>query len=179
MRLVRNAVRELEKNRTGIALQQLQRSHLLDPANSDALYWMGLLLSSQDRHEESAEALSIVAARVPGLPEVEAALVDAYVATGDPDSAVYHAQRLLEAAPYAPETPLKLSAAYEAAGRPDLAIQALEQAPLHKRVLTETLLQVHHRLGTLYERQGDLERAQRHFDRVHLHDPDYQDPSRS
>lgn len=90
MRLVRSAVRALEKNRTGIALQQLQQAHLLDAGNNDALYWLGLLLSNQDRHDEAAEALSLVAERIPGLPEVEAALVDAYVATNDPESAVYH-----------------------------------------------------------------------------------------
>jgi len=111
MRRVHHAVQALEKNRTGIALQQLQEAHLLDPTNNDALYWLGLLLSRQDRQAEAAEALSLVAERVPGLPEVESALVDAYVATDEPESAVYHAQRLLEAAPYAPDTPLKLSIA--------------------------------------------------------------------
>lgn len=175
MRLVRSAVRALEKNRTGIALQQLQQAHLLDAGNNDALYWLGLLLSNQDRHEEAAEALSLVAERIPGLPEVEAALVDAYVATNDPESAVYHAQKLLEAAPYAADTPLKLSDAYEAAGRLDLAIESLEQAPLHKRVLTDTLLQIHYRLGELYEREGDAVRARDHFKRVYVQDVTYRD----
>jgi len=175
MRRVHYAVRALEKNRTGIALQQLQEAHLLDPTNNDALYWLGLLLSKQDRQAEASEALSLVADRVPGLPEVEAALVDAYVATGDPESALFHAQRLLEAAPYAPETPLKLSDAHEAAGRLDLAIEALQQAPLHKSVLTDTLVHIHYRLGTLYERQGDPVRALHHFNRVYARDLTYRD----
>jgi tetratricopeptide (TPR) repeat protein len=175
MRRVHHAVRALEKNRTGIALQQLQEAHLLDPTNNDALYWLGLLLSKQDRQAEAAEALSLVADRVPGLPEVESALVDAYVATDEPESAVYHAQRLLEAAPYAPDTPLKLSIAHEAAGRPDLAIEALHQAPLHKYVLTDTLVQIHYRLGTLYECQGDPAQALHHFNRVYARNPAYRD----
>lgn len=175
MRRVHHAVRALEKNRTGIALQQLQEAHLLDPTNNDALYWLGLLLSRQDRQAEAAEALSLVAERVPGLPEVESALVDAYVATDEPESAVYHAQRLLEAAPYAPDTPLKLSIAHEAAGCLDLAIDALHQAPLHKHVLTDTLVQIHYRLGTLYELQDDLARALHHFNRVYARDPAYRD----
>jgi tetratricopeptide (TPR) repeat protein len=175
MRRVHNAVRALEKNRTGIALHHLQEAHLLDPTNNDALYWLGLLLSRQDRQSEAAEALSLVADRVPGLPEVESALVDAYVATDEPESAVYHAQRLLEAAPYAPDTPLKLSIAHEAAGRLDLAIEALHQAPLHKHVLTDTLVQIHYRLGTLYERQGEPARALHHLTRAYARDADYQD----
>jgi tetratricopeptide (TPR) repeat protein len=175
MRRVHDAVRALEKNRTGIALQQLQEAHLLDPTNNDALYWLGLLLSRQDRQAEAAEALSLVAERVPGLPEVESALVDAYVATDEPESAVYHAQRLLEAAPYAPDTPLKLSIAHEAAGRLDLAIDALHQAPLHKHVLTDTLMQIHYRLGTLCESQGDPTQALHHFNRVYARDPAYRD----
>lgn len=175
MRRVRKAVNALEKNRTGIALQELQEAHLLDPTNNDALYWLGLLLSGQQRHAEAAEALSLVAERVPGLPEVETALVDACVATNDPDGAVYHAQRLLDAAPYSPETLLKLSDAYEAADRLDLAIQALEQAPLHKRTLSPALVQIHYRLGTLYERRGESERALHHYDRVYASNITYKD----
>lgn len=175
MRRVRKAVRALEKNQTGVALRQLQEAHLLDPSNTDALYWLGLLVSRQQRHEEAEEALSIVAERVPGLPEVEAALVEAYVAMGEPESAVFHAQRLLDAAPYEPETLLKLADAFEAAGRLDLAIQALEQAPLHKRVLTEALVGIHYRLGTLYQQQGDPDRALHHLKRVYARDIAYQD----
>lgn len=175
MRRVRKAIRALEKNRTGIALQHLQEAHFLDPTNNDALYWLGLLLSGQHRHAEAAEALSLVAERVPGLPEVETALVEAYVSTDSPEMAVYHAQRLLEAAPYAPETLLKLSEAYEAAGRLDLAVQALEQAPLHKASLNGSLLQVHYRLGSLYEQRGETARALHHYDRVYASDITYKD----
>lgn len=175
MRGVRRAVRALEKNQTGIALRQLQEAHYLDPSNTDALYWLGLLLSRQNRQEEAAEALSLVAERVPGLPEVEAALVDAYVATGQPESAVYHAQRLLDVAPYAPESLLKLADAFEAAGKPELAIAALEQAPLHKPTLTDGLIEIHYRLGILHERRGDAERALHHFQRVYARDVTYRD----
>lgn len=175
IRRVRTAVRALEKNQTGIALQQLQEAHLLNPTNNDALYWLGLLLSGQQRHAEAAEALSLVAERVPGLPEVEAALVDAYVATGESENAVYHAQRLMEVAPFDPNTLLKLSHAYEADGRLDLAVQALEQAPLHKKTLTTSLVQIHYRLGVLHEKRGDPTRALHHFDRVYSSDISYKD----
>lgn len=175
MRGVRKAVRSLEKNRAGIALQRLQEAHLLDPSNVDALYWLGLLLSRQDRCEEAEEALSIVAERVPGLPEVEGALVDACLATGESDRAVYHAQRLLDVAPYEPKTLLKLAAAFEASGKLELAIQTLGQAPLHKRTLTGGLMEIHYRLGTLFERQGDTHRALHHFQRVYARDVTYQD----
>ena len=175
MRRVKKSVRALEKNQTGIALKHLQEAHLLDPSNNDALYWLGLLLSSQDRQEEAEEALSIVAERVPGLPEVESALVDAYVATDQPESAVYHAQRLLDIEPYKPETLHKLADAFEAAGRLDLAIQALEQAPIHKKNLTEPLVEIHYHIGVLYERKGDLEKALHHFKRVYARDIAYKD----
>lgn len=175
MRLVRRGVRALGAEQTGVALRQLQDAHLLDPSNNDALYWLGLLLSQQGRQEEAEDALSLVAERVPGLPEVESALVDAYVAMGEPESAVYHAQRLSDVAPYAPETQLKLADAFEAAGRPDLAIGALEQAPLHARRLTDVLVRLHYRLGALYERQGDLDRALHHFKRVYAGDIAHED----
>lgn len=175
MRGVRKAVQSLEKNRAGMALRRLQDAHLLDPSNTDALYWLGLLLSRQGRYEEAEEALSIVADRVPGLPEVEGALAEAYVATDAPDRAVYHAQRLLDVAPYAPETLLKLSAAFEACGKLDLAIQTLEQAPLHKPTLTGPLVEIHYRLGALHERQGDTNRALHHFKRVYARDITYHD----
>lgn len=175
MRGVRQAVRAIEKDQPGVALRQLQEAHYLDPSNPDALYWLGLLLSRQGRHEEAAEALSIVAERVPGLPEVEGALVDAYVAADAPADAVYHAQRLLDVAPYAPETLLKLADAFEADGRPDLAIEALRQAPLHKRTLPPPLLAVHYRLGALYEAAGEPERALEHFTRVYARDAAFRD----
>jgi tetratricopeptide (TPR) repeat protein len=175
MRLVRQSVRALEKNRTGVALQKLQEAHYLDTGNNDALYWLGLLLSRQNRHEEAAEALSLVAERIPGLPEVEAALTDAYVAIDRPESAVYHAQRLMDAAPYAPESQLRLATAFEATGRTDLAIQALEEAPLNRRNMTAPRLQVQYQLGVLYEREGDAERALEHFKRVYAHDVTFQD----
>jgi tetratricopeptide (TPR) repeat protein len=175
MRRVRKAVRALEKNQTGPALKQLQEAHLLSPSNNDALYWLGLLLSAQHRYEEAEEALSLVAERVPGLPEVETALVKAYVTINEPESAVYHAQRLLDVAPYEPETLLTLSDAFEAAGRIDLAIQSLEQAPLHKRTLTDELVKIHYRLGMLYERRGDAAEALDHFKRVYARDITYRD----
>lgn len=175
MRGVRKAVKALKKSNTGIALKQLQEAHYLDPSNNDALYWLGLLLSQQGRHEEAAEALSLVAERVPGLPEVEGALVDAYVASEEPQRAVYHAQRLLDVAPYAPESLLKLADAFECDGRLDLAVEALERAPLHKPTLTDDLVEVHYRLGTLFERQGHPDRALHHFKRVYARDISYRD----
>ena len=175
MRRVRESIRSLERNQTGVALKKLQEAHLLDPSNTDALYWLGLLLSRQHRQEEAAEALSLVAERVPGLPEVEAALVDAYVATNDPDRALYHAQRLAEVDPFSPETPLKLADAFEAAAKPDLAIQALERAPLFKAVLTDSLMEIHYRLGVLLEQQGETDRALHHFKRVYASDATYGD----
>ena len=175
MRRVRKAVRALERNRTGVALKQLQEAHYLDPSNNDALYWLGLLLSRQHRQEEAEEALSLVAERVPGLPEVEAALAEAYMAMDEPENAVYHAQRLFDLAPNAPHALLTLAKAFEAADRLDLAIQTLEQAPLHKRALTDELVQIHYRLGTLYEQQSDPDRALHHFKRVYARDISYQD----
>jgi tetratricopeptide (TPR) repeat protein len=177
MRRVRKALKALERDQAGFALKQLQEAHFLDPSNTDALYWMGLLLSRQRRQEEAAEVLSLVAERVPCLPEVEASLVDAYVAIDQPESAVYHAQRLFDAAPFAPSTLLKLADAFEAAGRLDLAIQSLEHAPLHKRMLTDALMPIHYRLGALYERQGDSARALHHFKRVYARDITYHDVS--
>ena len=175
MRGVRKAVHALEKNRAGIALKQLQDAHLLDPSNTDALYWLGLLLCRQGRFDEAEEALSIVAERVPGLPEVEGALVDSYLATDSVEGAVFHAQRLLDVAPYAPDTLLKLAASFEAGGRIDMAIDALEQAPLHTHTLTRPLLEIHYQLGALYERQGDAARALQHFKRVYGRDITYRD----
>jgi tetratricopeptide (TPR) repeat protein len=175
MRQVHKALRALEKGQTGIALKQLQEAHYLDPSNNDALYWLGMLLSKQHRQEEAIDALSLVSERVPVIPEVEAALVDAYVATGESEAAVYHAQQLLDIAPYLPETPLKLADAFEAAGQLGLAIEALERAPLHKRVLTEPLVQIHYRLGDLYERQGLVEKALHHFKTVYARDISFRD----
>ena len=175
MRRVRKAIRSLEKEQVGVALRHLQEAHYLDTSNSDALYWLGLLLAQQQRPEEAAEALALVAERVPGLPEVEAALAQAYVATGEAEAALHHAQRLLDVAPHAPETPLRLAEAFEAAGRLDLAIDALERAPLHKPVLTPALVEVHYRLGMLYERQGEAARALHHFKRVYARDVTFRD----
>jgi len=175
MRRVRRAVRALRKGQSGPALRHLQDAHFRDPSNTDALYWMGLLLSRQHRQEEAEEVLSLVAERVPGLPEVEAALVDAYVALELPESAVHHAQRLVQAQPYSSDALLKLSEAFAAAGRLDLAIEALRQAPLDRRVLSDALVDVHFQLGVLYERQGDLGAALRHLKRVYARDTAYRD----
>lgn len=175
MRRVRQAVKSLEKDQTGMALKRLQEAHLLDPANSDALYWLGLLLAQQRRHDEANEALALVAARVPGLPEVEAALVDGYVAAGANEQAIYHAQRLFNIDPHAPEGLLKLAEAFEAAGRLDLAVEALQQAPLEARNLSEPLKQIHYRLGALYEQLGEPERARLHFKRIYARDIAFRD----
>ena len=64
MRRVRRAVKALKKEQTGIALKQLQEAHFLDTSNTDALYWLGLVLCQQQRWEEAAEALSLVAERL-------------------------------------------------------------------------------------------------------------------
>lgn len=175
MRQVRKAIQALEKGQTGIALKLLQDAHYLNPNNNDALYWLGMVLKTQNRHEEAADALSLVSERIPELPEVEAALVDIYVAMQESEAAVYHAQRLLDMAPYQPKTPLKLADAFEAAGRIDLAIEALERAPVHKRVLTQTLVEIHYRLGILHERQANSEKALHHFKRVLAKDISFKD----
>lgn len=175
MRTTRKAVRSLEKNQKGFALKQLQEAHLLDPSNNDALYWLGLLLNKQDRLEESEEALSLVSERVPGLPEVEKALVESYIAMNRPENAIHHAQRLFDAAPHATESLITLADAFEAAGRLDLAVQALEQAPIHKPTLSDGLMRIHYRLGDLYERMSDPDKALGHFKRVYARDVSYQD----
>jgi tetratricopeptide (TPR) repeat protein len=175
MRRVRRAVRALRKGQSGPALRHLQDAHFRDPSNTDALYWMGLLLSRQHRQEEAEEVLSLVAERVPGLPEVEAALVDAYVALEQPESAVHHAQRLVHAQPYNADALLKLSEAFVAAGRLDLAIESLRQSPLDRRVLSDALVDVHFHLGVLYERQGDPRAALHHLKRVYARDAAYRD----
>ena len=175
MRNVHAALKALKKEQAGIALKNLQDAHYLDPSNNDALYWLGLLLGQQHRWEESAEALSLVAERIPNLPEIEAALVTAYVAMKRPKDAIYHAQRLLDQAPYEPETPLILARAYEAAGEIDLAIQALERAPIHKPTLGETLQEIHYRLGELNEHKGCLDKAVHHFQRVYSANVTYKD----
>ena len=175
MRRVRMAIRSLKKNRPGVAMKHLQEAHYLNPSNNDALYWLGLLLNRLNRHEEAEEALSLVAERVPGLPEVEAALAESYLAIDEPENAVYHAQQLFDLAPQAPESLLLLAEAFEATDRPDLAIETLEQAPLNKRKLSNGLVQIHYRLGALYEQQGDLARALHHFKRVYARDISYLD----
>ncbi|MFT5141601.1 MAG: tetratricopeptide (TPR) repeat protein [Rhodothermales bacterium] len=175
MRLVRKAVRALERGQPGVALKQLQDAHLLDPSNCDALYWMGLLMSRQDRAEEAVEALSLVSERIPGLPEVEGALADAYLGMGQPNAAIFHAQRLMDSSPYATASLIKLAEAFEAAGKLDLATQALEQAPIHKRTLSEELVRVHYRLGSLYEKRGNPEQALHHFKRVYGRDITFKD----
>lgn len=175
MRLVNKGIKALEKGQTGVALKHLQDAHYLNPANNDALYWLGMLLTEQNRHEEAIDALSLVSERVPGLQEVETALVDAYVTTNDSEAAVFHAQRLLEIAPYHPGTPLKLADAFELADRPDLAIDALKRAPLHKRSLTRALKETHYRLGSLYEQAGNETQAVKHFKLVYATDVTFKD----
>jgi tetratricopeptide (TPR) repeat protein len=175
MRRVKKGVRSLEKNRTGPALKELQDAHLIDPSNPDALYWLGLLLSHQERHDEAEEALSIVARRIPGLPEIESALVDAYLAQGDPETALHHAQRLFDLEPHAPASLVKLSEAFEALGRVDMAIQALQQAPLSARLPSPGLLEVHYRLAELYLTEGDRDLALEHFKRIYARDISFRD----
>ncbi len=175
MRLVHKAIKSIEKGQQGVALKQLQDAHYLDPSNNDALYWLGFLLKRLNRTEEAADALSLVSERVPGLEEVEAALVDIYIAMGEPEGAVYHAQRLLDVAPYAHFTLLKLADAYEANNQATLAVEALKRAPLHKPTLTDELVAIHYRLGLLYEAQNDAELARQHFERVYARDITYKD----
>lgn len=175
MRLVKKAIKSIEKGQHGVALKQLKDAHYLDPSNNDALYWLGFLLKRLKRLEEAAEALSLVSERVPGMAEVEAGLVDTYIAMDEPEAAVYHAQRLLDVAPYEPTTLIKLADAYEANGKPDLAIDALNRAPLHKPTLTDALLDIHYRLGLLHEYCDNAAQARDHFERVYARDISYKD----
>ncbi|MEM8488948.1 MAG: tetratricopeptide repeat protein, partial [Bacteroidota bacterium] len=168
-------IKSIEKGQNGVALKLLKDAHYLDPSNNDALYWLGFLLKRLNRLEEGAEALSLVSERVPGMAEVEAALVDTFIAMDEPEGAVYHAQRLLDVAPYEPTTLLKLADAYEANGKPDLAIDALNRAPLHKPTLTDTLVDIHYRLGLLHESEGNTAQARDHFERVCARDISYKD----
>ncbi len=175
MRLVKKAIKSIEKGQHGVALKQLQEAHYLDPSNNDALYWLGFLLKRLKRNDEAAEALSLVSERVPGMPEVEAALVSTYITMDEPEGALYHAQRLLDVAPYEPDTLIKLADAHEASGNVDLAIQALSRVPLHKPTLTDKLVDIHYRLGLLHESKGNAEQANLHFERVYARDISYKD----
>lgn len=175
MRRVRKGIKALEQNHVGIALRQFQEAHLLDPSNNDALYWLGLLLADQHRYGEAAEALSLVSERLPGLPEVESALLEASAETGDYDDAIHHAQMLLDIDPYDLAALVRLADCFEATGRRDLAIETLEHAPLYKRTLTDDLKLVHYRLGELYERAGNQEKAHEHYRRVQAADMSFLD----
>ncbi|NNE69764.1 MAG: tetratricopeptide repeat protein [Rhodothermales bacterium] len=175
MRLVKSAIKQLDRGNIGIAVKKLQDAHFQDPHNCDALYWLGMVMAAQDRPNEAIEALTLVADRVPGLPEVETALVDAYLDTDDANAALHHAQRLFNAFPYETASLLKLAEAFQAVGKPLMAIQTLTQAPLHKPRLTQDLLQVHYELGKLYEQEGEADKARQHFERVYAADAGYED----
>lgn len=175
MRLVSQAIADLDRGNIGIAVKKLQEAHFLDPNNSDALYWLGLVMSAQDRPTDAIEALSLVAERIPGLPEVEAALTDAYLDTENAEAAVFHAQRLFDSAPYDTNSILKLAEAFVASGQKELAIRTLTQAPLYKTRLTRDLIGVHYELGRLLQESGDAEKAQEHFERVSAADAKFED----
>lgn len=175
MRLVKKAIKELDRGNIGIAVKKLQEAHFQDPHNCDALYWLGMVMAAQDRPTEAIEALSLVADRIPGLPEVETALVDAFLDTKEPNAALYHAQRLFNAFPYETASLLKLAEAFVAVEQPEMAIRTLEQAPLHKPLLTAELLQLHFELGKLYDTTGNADQARTHFERVYAADAGYED----
>lgn len=175
MRRVRQAIRALERGQTGVAFQRLQEAHFLDPSNNDALYRLGLLLAEQRRYSEAIEALSLVNERVPGLPEVEQALLEASVETADHEQAVYYAQRILERDPYDLQVLVRLADAFEALGQANLAIRVLEQTPHYRRTLDDGMKQVLYRLAALYERRGDYARAREHYERLAAGDASFRD----
>ncbi|MFT4605467.1 MAG: tetratricopeptide (TPR) repeat protein [Rhodothermales bacterium] len=175
LRLVQKAIADLDRGNNGIAVKRLQEAHFLDPTNSDALYWLGLVMSAQDRPEDAIEALSLVAERIPGLPEVETALTDAYLDTDKPEAALYHAQRLFDSAPYDTNSVLKLAEAFTASGQPALAIRTLSQAPLHRTRLTKDLIRVHYELGRLLQDAGEGSEARAHFERAFAADAKFED----
>ena len=175
IRLVRQAVADLDKGNIGLAVKKLQEAHFLDTNNSDALYWLGLVMAAQDRPSDAIEALSLVAERIPGLPEVETALTDAYLDSDEPEAALFHAQRLFDSAPYDTNSILKLAEALSASGKDDLAIRTLKQAPLFKIRLNRDLIRVHHELGRLLQESGEVEQARGHYERVYSTDANFED----
>ncbi len=175
LRLVRQAIADLDRGNIGIAVKKLQEAHFLDPNNSDALYWLGLVMSAQDRPADAIEALSLVAERIPGLPEVETALTDAYLDSDKPEAALFHAQRLFDSAPYDTNSILKLAEALTASGQNELAIRTLTQAPLYKTRLSRDLIRVHYELGRLLQEAGEEDKARDHYERVYTADAKFED----
>lgn len=55
----------------------------------------------------------------------------------------------------------------------DLAIEVFKKAPLMKRNLDETLLELHYNLGLVYETSGDKNNALKHFKKVYAYDMNY------
>lgn len=174
-RLVRKSVRSLIDGKTGIAVKDLQEAHLLDPHNTDALYWLGLVLAEQGRHEDARDALNVVHERTSTIPEVEAALLESCFATGRYDEAILHAQRLLNLEPGNLDALLMLANAFEATGDVDAAIETLQHAPLYMQTLNDQLKQILYRLAELHERRGDHETALKHFLRLYTTDVTFRD----
>lgn len=174
-RLVRKSIGSLVDGKTGIAVKDLQEAHLLDPHNTDALYWLGLVLAEQGRHEDARDALNVVHDRVSTLPEVEAALLESSFATGRYDEAIIHAQRLLNLEPFNLDALLMLANAFDATGDTDSAIETLQHAPLFKKTLDDSLKQILYRLAGLYERRGDTATAVKHLRRLYTADVNFRD----
>lgn len=172
--LVRRVYALLEAGQVAPARELAEAAHRIFPRDDRVSAVLGLARWLQGDYAEAIQPLMRGAV-------LDATfwppLLEALVRSGQTERAMLALRNMPEGvAP--PAVLLDLAEAFEDAGEPAGAIAVLQRAPLRRRTLDDDLLEVHYRLGRLFEEMGDRRRAQQHFRRVFNHDAAYADVAR-
>lgn len=152
----------------------LEASDLL-PENTETDYLLGGVYHNQEKYKEATPYLENANKRDPSHEGTIVALGNCYFNLGEFDKAI----ALMQSFPGGWENNLKaiqlLGLSFSNKKQYDLAIEVFKKAPLMKRNLDSTLLELHYNLGLLYEASGDKKNALKHFKKVYAYDMSYKD----
>lgn len=141
----------------------------VDPANVDALHFLGVLAHQIRRHAQGAELIEHSIRLDASNPNAYNNLGDAYRAMGRFDDAVASFQRALALQPDFHEVRNNLGETYRAMGRFDEATRCLREVLLHM----PTYAAAHNNLGLALQGSGDLDAALVCFGKALEINPDY------
>ena len=157
------------------AIKVYKEAEKIDTWNYEIIVMLGAALHDGGEFKESIGYLKKALSIHQDAPHIQLILGNALYKIGDFDNAINFLQKI----PDDFENNLKVIqliwASFAAQKKFDLAIDVFKKAPLLKRNLDDSLIELHYNLALIYEESWDIDNALKHYKKVYTCDVGYRD----
>ena len=175
-RSIRSGMQDLQNNKYGEAASELASAYEVFPDDVNLAFNLAYSYGMSEQPEKAIPLFQKYTTNYEDEFDAKLYLALCHIKTEQYDNAIH----VLQTLPDEPESVkmlriINLAECFTKKGLLDAAIEVLKTAPLRKRKLDAALLEVHYQLGDIFELQDKHKMAQKHWQKVYMHDAEYKD----